>query len=195
MTLNNKVRVRFAPSPTGNLHIGGARTALFNYLFARRHGGTFVLRIEDTDRERSTEEFTTSIMDGMRWLGMEWDEGPFHQFERLKDYQEQVQKLLDEGKAYRCYCTSVELEAKRQAALKTGKKPKYDGTCRQGQPSTAGGKPFCIRFKAPEEGTTKFTDICRGEMQFDNKNSTTLSLQEATARRHITLPSWWTMYS
>ena len=169
MNTNKNIRVRFAPSPTGNLHIGGARTALFNYLFARRYGGAFVLRIEDTDRERSTEEFTKSIMEGMHWLGMEWDEGPFHQFERLKFYQEQVQKLMDEGKAYRCYCTAEELEAKRKAALKSGKKPKYDGTCRSSQRSAVSGQPFCIRFKAPEEGTTKFTDICRDEMQFDNK--------------------------
>ena len=141
MVSKNKIRVRFAPSPTGNLHIGGARTALFNYLFARRYGGAFVLRIEDTDRERSTEEFTKSIMEGMHWLGMEWDEGPFHQFERLKFYQEQVQKLMDEGKAYRCYCTAEELEAKRKAALKSGKKPKYDGTCRSSQRSAVSCQP------------------------------------------------------
>ena len=171
MTTAKKPRVRFAPSPTGFLHIGGARTALFNYLFARHHGGTFVLRIEDTDRERSTQEFTDSIMAGMRWLGLEWDEGPMHQFERIKVYQDQVEKLLQEGKAYRCYCTAAELEAKREAAMKAGQKPKYDGTCRNldGSRVTGHGSPFCIRFKAPQTGITQFNDICRGPLSFDNK--------------------------
>ena len=171
MTTHKKPRIRFAPSPTGFLHIGGARTALFNYLFARHHGGTFVLRIEDTDRERSTQEFTESILAGMKWLGLTWDEGPIHQFERIKIYQEQVQKLLDQGKAYRCYCTSEELETKRAAALKAGQKPKYDGKCRHsGEPRIANREqPFVIRFKAPQTGVTQFEDICRGTLTFENK--------------------------
>lgn len=164
-----KLRVRFAPSPTGHLHIGGARTALFNYLFARHHQGVFILRIEDTDRERSTQEFTDSILKGMEWLGLEWDEGPFHQMERIELYREHVEKLLQAGLAYRCYCTSEELEAKRQAALAAGKKPKYDGTCRKIEARSTKHdrtitQPACVRFKAPTEGAVTFNDICRGEI-------------------------------
>lgn len=158
--MTNKVRVRFAPSPTGHLHIGGARTALFNYLFARHHGGVFILRVEDTDQERSTQEYLESIMKGMEWLGMEWDEGPYHQMARLEIYREHVEKLVKEGKAYRCYCTAEELEEKRRTLLKAGKKPKYDGTCREKIKKE--NKPFCIRFKAPETGALTFQDICRG---------------------------------
>ncbi len=162
-----KPRVRFAPSPTGALHVGGARTALFNWLFARHHGGSFVLRIEDTDRERSTKAFEDSILDGMRWLGLDWDEEPVHQSERTALYQEHVQKLLDEGKAYRCTCTPEELDAKRQQAMAEGRKPKYDGICREvpAHPD----RPAAIRFKAPREGTTTFHDICRGTITFENR--------------------------
>ncbi|MFA5812776.1 MAG: glutamate--tRNA ligase family protein, partial [bacterium] len=127
-----KPRVRFAPSPTGALHIGGARTALFNWLFARHHGGVFILRVEDTDLERSTKEFEQSILDGMRWLGMDWDEGPFYQTQRTDLYREHVKKLLAAGNAYPCTCTPEELEAKREQALAEGRKPKYDGACRNG---------------------------------------------------------------
>ena len=119
------LRVRFAPSPTGYLHIGGARTALFNYLLARKEKGTFVLRIEDTDVARSTQESVDAILQAMEWLGLSYDEGPFYQSDRFDLYKEKVQQLLDEGKAYRCYCTAEELEAKREAALKSGGKPKY----------------------------------------------------------------------
>ena len=125
------VRVRFAPSPTGALHIGGARTALFNWLFARHHKGQFLLRIEDTDRERSTKEHEQSILDGMKWLGMDWDEDPIYQSERTDLYKEHVQKLLKDGKAYKCYCTADEVNAMREKAMAEGKKPKYDGTCRE----------------------------------------------------------------
>ncbi len=162
-----KPRVRFAPSPTGALHIGGARTALFNWLFARHHGGVFILRIEDTDLERSTKEFEQSILDGMRWLGMDWDEGPFYQTQRMDLYREHVQKLLDEGKAYPCTCTPEELEAKRAQALAEGRKPKYDGTCRN-RPAQP-GKPAAIRFRAPVEGSVSFHDICRGTITFENR--------------------------
>ncbi|MBI4224659.1 MAG: glutamate--tRNA ligase, partial [Deltaproteobacteria bacterium] len=169
--MTNNVRVRFAPSPTGHLHIGGARTALFNYLFARHHRGTFILRIEDTDQERSTKEFLESILKGMEWLGMEWDEGPFHQFERLAVYREHVEKLLKAGKAYRCYCTPEELEVKRKALLAAGGKPKYDGKCRTGDRGlrTTERKPSCIRFKTPQEGLVEFNDICRGRIVTDRK--------------------------
>jgi glutamyl-tRNA synthetase len=149
------------------LHIGGARTALFNWLFARHTGGEFILRIEDTDRERSTKEFEQSILDGMRWLGMDWDGDLRYQSERMDIYKEHVQKLLDEGKAYRCTCTPEELEAKRELAMQEGRKPKYDGTCRD-KPAQH-GKPAAIRFRAPQEGITEFHDICRGTISFENK--------------------------
>ena len=129
MTFPN-VRVRFAPSPTGYLHIGGVRTALFNFLFAKHHGGRFILRIEDTDQGRSTEESIEAILDGMRWLGLAWDEGPFRQTERRGLYQEAVEKLLASKKAYPCYCLPEELEERRKRAQSEGRIPKYDGRCR-----------------------------------------------------------------
>lgn len=161
------VRVRFAPSPTGHLHIGGARTALFNYLFARNKGGKFILRIEDTDRERSSDECTKMILEGMDWLGMEYDEGPFYQSERTDLYKESIKKLLDDGKAYRCYCSPEELDARRQAAMKAGKKPKYDNRCRN---LTEGeSRPYTVRIKAPLTGTTGYHDICRGTITVNNE--------------------------
>ena len=162
-----KPRVRFAPSPTGALHIGGVRTALFNWLFARHHAGTFLLRIEDTDRERSTKEFERTILDGMGWLGLDWNEEAVYQSQRMELYKEQVQRLLKEGKAYPCTCTPEELEDRRQQALKQGRKPKYDGTCRKGPAHP--DRPAAIRFRAPMEGTTEFHDICRGTIRFENK--------------------------
>jgi len=160
------VRVRFAPSPTGALHIGGARTALFNWLFARHHKGQFLLRIEDTDRERSTKEHEQSILDGMKWLGMDWDENPIYQSERTDLYKEHVQKLLDEGKAYKCYCTPEEVDEMRKKAMAEGGKPKYDGRCRER--TDPPNLPYTIRFKAPLEGSTSFDDICRGTITTPN---------------------------
>ena len=125
-----EVRTRFAPSPTGYLHIGGARTALFNWLFARNQKGKFILRIEDTDVARSTEESTQAILDGMQWLGMDWDEGPYYQSKRFDMYREHAYKLLEMDRAYKCYCTAEELEQRRKDALAQGKPPKYDGRCR-----------------------------------------------------------------
>ncbi|RMG90513.1 MAG: glutamate--tRNA ligase, partial [Candidatus Dadabacteria bacterium] len=162
------VRTRFAPSPTGYLHVGGARTALFNFLYARHHGGTFVLRIEDTDRERSTEESTRAILDSMQWLGLEWDEGPYFQSQRTELYLEHVEKLLREGKAYRCDCPPEVVEAKRQKALAEGRKPKYDGTCRA-RTDVDPSKPHVVRFKAPQGGTTTVPDLLRGEVTYDNE--------------------------
>lgn len=155
------LRVRFAPSPTGYLHIGGARTALFNYLLARQQQGTFVLRIEDTDIARSTRESTAAILDAMDWLGLEYDEGPYYQSQNFPVYRRKVEQLLDEGRAYRCYCTAEELEAQREAALAAGRKPKYAGTCRErtDQPDA----PHVVRFRMPdEEGATGFTDRIKG---------------------------------
>ena len=161
-----KVKTRFAPSPTGDLHIGGARTALFSWLLARHEKGTFVLRIEDTDAARSTQASVQVILDAMTWLGMDWDEGPYYQAERASLYQEIAEKLLKEGKAYRCYCTPEELEAKREAAFKAGLKPKYDRTClgRVSHPD----RPSAIRFLSPDEGTTTVDDLIQGPVVFNN---------------------------
>lgn len=176
MSSLTKPRVRFAPSPTGYLHIGGVRTALFNWLWAKKTGGTFVLRIEDTDRERSTEESKAVIFDAMRWLGLDWDEGPFvggpHgpylQMERLALYQEFADKLIARGHAYRCFCTKEELDAQR-AALKA-RDPRapfrYPGTCRDREDSP--DKPFVVRFRAPSEGSVTYRDLVFGEITTPN---------------------------
>ncbi len=163
--MSEEVRVRFAPSPTGFLHIGGVRTALFNWLFARHNKGTFILRIEDTDRERSTEDSIQEIIESMRWLGLDWDEGPFRQMERQSLYAQKVQELLDGQKAYRCYCSPEELEAKRQAAQARKEKPRYDGTCRDRKdPPDA---PHVVRFKCPPTGNVVVNDLLRGNVTFD----------------------------
>ncbi len=166
--ISTQVRTRFAPSPTGYLHIGGARTAIFNWLFARRHNGVFVLRIEDTDRSRSTDESIDQIIEAMSWLGLDHDEGPYRQTERQDIYLKYVYQLLDDGAAYRCVCSKEILDAKRQEAQKAGKKPKYDGTCR-GKEITADCKePFVVRFKTPQEGVTEVEDLLRGTVKFNN---------------------------
>jgi glutamyl-tRNA synthetase len=163
----SKERLRFAPSPTGYLHVGGARTALFNWLLARRVGGTFILRIEDTDVARSTQESVDAILEGMSWLGLDWDEGPFYQSENFPLYRRYAEQLLAEGKAYRCYCTAEELEMKREKAMAAGLKPKYDGTCRDLTPQD-GQRPHVIRFRAPQEGVTSFNDLIKGGISFSN---------------------------
>jgi glutamyl-tRNA synthetase len=158
------LRVRFAPSPTGYLHIGGARTALFNYLLAKQQGGTYVLRIEDTDVARSTQESVDAILDAMKWLGLSCDEGPFYQSERFDLYKQKVEQLIAENKAYRCYCTQEELDAKREAAMKEGRKPKYDGTCRNRTDQPDG--PYVIRFKLPEnQEEVVFDDKIKGQIR------------------------------
>lgn len=160
-------RVRFAPSPTGFLHIGGARTALFNYLFAKRHQGVFLLRIEDTDQERSTKEATDAILDGLQWLGLQWDEGPFFQSQRSKLYKPYIEKLLDQRKAYRCYCTKEELETRRKEQLARGKPPQYDRRCRK-KINEVLDKPHVVRFLVPE-GCTQVTDLVKGDISFENQ--------------------------
>jgi len=164
--MTEKIRTRFAPSPTGFLHIGGARTALFNWLFARHNGGQFVLRIEDTDQMRSTDESTQAILDAMSWLGLTWDEGPHFQAQRVDLHREMVQKLLQEGKAYYCTCTPEELEAKRKEALATGKKPKYDGTCRDKNLQKTPGS--VVRFRGAQTGMTVVEDLIKGNITFNN---------------------------
>lgn len=165
--MNNPVRVRFAPSPTGHLHIGGARTALFNWLFARHHGGTFVLRIEDTDTSRSTDEYIEAIIKGMEWLGLDWDEGPYRQTARFDVYRSYVDRLLAEGKAYYCYCTPEELEQRRKDALAGGSTPKYDNRCRNLKAPVPGRTP-AVRFKMPQEGRTTVNDLIKGPVEFEN---------------------------
>lgn len=159
--------LRFAPSPTGFLHIGGARTALFNWLLARNKGGKFILRIEDTDQVRSTKESIDAILEGMTWLGLDWDEGPIYQTDRITMYREHAERLIREGKAYYCYCTPEELEEKRQKALQEKRKPKYDGRCRNLESPISGRTP-AIRFKAPQEGKTVLPDLIKGTVEFDN---------------------------
>lgn len=173
------LRVRFAPSPTGHLHVGNARTALFNWLLARGKGGTYVLRIEDTDTERSTRESETSILEDLRWLGLDWDEGPdaggafgpYRQSERFDLYRQVTEQLLAEGRAYRCFCTPEQLEAERQAALASGQPPKYSGRCRNVTPAeaesrVAAGEAAAIRFKVPESRDVTFHDLVRGDVTF-----------------------------
>ena len=159
------VRTRFAPSPTGYLHIGGVRTALFNWLYARHHNGTFILRVEDTDKERSTDESTAAILDGMAWLGLTVDEGPFFQSERYDLYREEAAKLLASGHAYKCWCTPDELKARRDKAQVEGRRPKYDGRCRRLEKEPDG--PFAVRFKV-EPGRTSFKDLIKGAISFDH---------------------------
>ncbi len=178
MSTTNNVRVRFAPSPTGALHIGGVRTALFNWLFARHHGGTFILRIEDTDQTRSTDESIKVILDGMKWVGLDWDEGPFRQTERMPVYQEHIDQLLKAGKAYRCYCTPEELEVRRKKAMAAGKPPKYDRKCRS-LTAPIPGRAAAVRFVSPDEGQTIVRDMIRGVVTFENQQLDDLIIQRS----------------
>lgn len=167
------VRVRFAPSPTGHLHVGSARTALFNYLFARHHGGTFVLRIEDTDTQRNTEESLSGILEGMKWLGLTWDEGPYYQSERVPLYREHLDRLVDKGRAYPCFCTPERLEQMRDDQRKRGEAPRYDGRCFHLSPEEQkakldAGESHVYRFRATSEGETVMQDVIRGEVVFPN---------------------------
>ena len=173
MTSASTPRVRFAPSPTGYLHVGGARTALFNWLFARHFGGTLILRIEDTDFERSSEEMVEGILTGMRWLGLNWDEGPFFQSRRLDLYKQTAEKLLASGHAYHCFCTKAELEQRRAEAAAAGRPPMYDRRCRGIAPAEAAarraaGEAAAVRFAVPDGGVTAFEDAVFGRVEFAN---------------------------
>ena len=172
-----KIRTRFAPSPTGFLHIGGARTALFNWLYTRHHGGEFILRIEDTDQQRSTDESTQAILDAMAWLGLNWDEGPYFQAQRVQLHRDMVQKLIKENKAYYCTCTPEELEAKRKQALSTGKKPKYDGTCRDKKLTKSTNS--VVRFRSRENGVTVVEDLIKGNIIFNNEELDDLIIERS----------------
>jgi glutamyl-tRNA synthetase len=162
-----QVRVRFAPSPTGFLHIGGVRTALFNWLYARQQQGVFILRIEDTDQSRSTDESIQAIIDGMRWVGLDWDEGPYRQTERMELYRSHAMRLLESGQAYWCVCTAEELEARRKEAEAKGLSPRYDGRCRNLGITQPSGEA-ALRFKAPQTGQTVVDDLIKGKIVFDN---------------------------
>ena len=173
MTSTAAPRVRFAPSPTGYLHVGGARTALFNWLFARHFGGTLILRIEDTDFERSSEAMVEGILEGMRWLGLNWDEGPFFQSQRLDLYRATANKLLSGGHAYYCFCTKADLEQRRAEAAAAGRPPMYDRRCRSidsyaAASRRAAGEACAVRFAVPDGGATAFNDAVFGRVEFSN---------------------------
>jgi glutamyl-tRNA synthetase len=178
------VRTRFAPSPTGYLHLGGARTALFSWAYARKHGGKFILRIEDTDLERSTAASTQAILDGMNWLGLDYDEGPFYQMQRLDRYREAADKLLRDGKAYWCYASKEELEVMREQQRARGEKPRYDGRWRPenakrlGLVAPAGAQPV-LRFRNPDEGEVTFNDLVKGPITIANREIDDLVLLRA----------------
>jgi len=177
MSINDNlthIKTRFAPSPTGYLHVGGARTALFNYLFAKKFGGTFLLRIEDTDPERSKPEYSEQILISMKWLGLDWDEGPYHQSERMHIYQQYTQKLLEEGKAYRCFCTPEELEEMREQQRQQGLPTRYDGRCsrltqEEIEERLNKGMPFAVRLKVPQDrGIIAWDDMVKGHIEINS---------------------------
>jgi glutamyl-tRNA synthetase len=178
------IRTRFAPSPTGYLHIGGARTALFSWAYARKHGGKFILRIEDTDLERSSEASVQAIIDGMKWLGLDWDEGPIRQTDRLLRYQDVAQQLVRKGKAYPCYCTREELDQMREEQRAKGEKPRYDGRWRpenvqaRGLQPPPGMKPI-LRFRNPDEGDVTFRDLVKGPITVSNSELDDLVIMRA----------------
>ncbi|MBQ8706864.1 MAG: glutamate--tRNA ligase [Succinivibrionaceae bacterium] len=162
------VKTRFAPSPTGFLHVGGARTALYSWLYARHHNGSFVLRIEDTDLERSTQQAIDAIIESMKWLGLSWDEGPFYQTKRFDRYNQLIDEMLADGRAYRCYCSKERLEQLRQEQMARGEKPRYDGHCRCCQEEHSPDEPCCVRFRNPDEGVVHFHDHIRGDVEIAN---------------------------
>jgi len=172
-----KIVTRFPPSPTGYLHIGGARTALFNWLFTRQKGGKFVLRIEDTDKARSSDETTKAIIESMEWLGLDWDEGPYFQSQRYDIHNTFIERLLSTGQAYHCHCSPDELERGRKAAMAKGLKPKYDGKCRDLGLGPAPGS--VVRLKTPKTGITQFNDLVKGHVRFDNEELDDLILRRS----------------
>ncbi len=177
------VRTRFAPSPTGFLHIGGARTALFSWAYAKKHGGDFILRIEDTDVARSTPEAVQAILDGMQWLGLDYDEGPFYQMQRMDTYKKTLQKMLDNGTAYYCYCSKEELEALRESQMQQNLKPRYDGRWRpevgKVLPTPPQDTPPVIRFKNPQAGNVTWRDLVKGEISIANQELDDLIIARA----------------
>lgn len=185
--MTEPVRTRFAPSPTGSLHVGGARTALFSWLFARHHGGRFILRIEDTDLERSTAESVNAILEGMTWLGLDYDEGPFFQTRRFDRYNEVIEQLLESGQAYRCDCSRERLEALRAEQMARKLKPRYDGRCRTRAVDPA--KPHVVRLRNPDTGGVVVEDLVRGRVVFDNAELDDLVLRrsDGSPTYHLTV--------
>ncbi len=165
----SKVKTRFAPSPTGYLHVGGARTALYSWLYSRHNHGEFVLRIEDTDLERSTQEAIDAIMDGMNWLNLGWDEGPYYQTKRFDRYNQVIDTMIENGTAYRCYCSKERLEALREKQMANNEKPRYDGCCRDHAHNHTADEPHVVRFRNPQEGSVIFDDKIRGPIEFSNQ--------------------------
>ncbi|MCT8248533.1 glutamate--tRNA ligase [Proteus vulgaris] len=165
----SKIKTRFAPSPTGYLHVGGARTALYSWLYSRHNKGEFVLRIEDTDLERSTQPAIDAIMDGMNWLNLNWDEGPYYQTKRFDRYNQVIDQMLSAGTAYRCYCSKERLEQLREDQMAKGEKPRYDGCCRSGNHNHTADEPHVVRFLNPQEGSVIFDDKIRGPIEFSNQ--------------------------
>jgi glutamyl-tRNA synthetase len=178
-----QVRTRFAPSPTGYLHIGGARTALFSWAYAKRFGGQFILRIEDTDVARSTPEAVQAILDGMQWLGLTYDEGPYYQMQRMDTYKKVIQQMLDQGHAYHCYCTKEELDALREQQMQQGLKPRYDGRWRpdtgKALPPVPEGVPPVVRFKNPQTGVVAWNDLVKGRIEIANEELDDLIIARA----------------
>ncbi|MFP3029600.1 MAG: glutamate--tRNA ligase [Arsenophonus sp.] len=181
----NKIKTRFAPSPTGYLHVGGARTALYSWLYSRHNNGVFVLRIEDTDLERSMQEVIDPIMDGMNWLSLNWDEGPYYQTRRFNRYHAVIDQMLTEGTAYRCYCSKTRLDNLRNKQMAIGKKPRYDGCCRLQPHNHTPNKPHVVRFRNPQEGSVIFEDQIRGKIEFSN-----LELDDLIIRRTDASPTY-----
>ena len=165
----SKIKTRFAPSPTGYLHVGGARTALYSWLFSRHNKGEFVLRIEDTYLERSTQPAIDAIMDGMNWLNLNWDEGPYYQTKRFDRYNQVIDQMLAAGTAYRCYCSKERLDKLREDQMAKGEKPRYDGCCRHGDHNHTPDEPHVVRFLNPQEGSVVFDDKIRGQIEFSNQ--------------------------
>ncbi|MGP1923710.1 MAG: glutamate--tRNA ligase [Arsenophonus sp. NEOnobi-MAG3] len=181
----NKIKTRFAPSPTGYLHVGGARTALYSWLYSRHNNGVFVLRIEDTDLERSTQEVIDAIMDGMNWLSLNWDEGPYYQTRRFDRYHAVIDQMLTVGTAYRCYCSKTRLDNLREKQMARGEKPRYDGCCRSHLHNHTPNEPHVVRFRNPQEGSVIFEDQIRGKIEFSN-----LELDDLIIRRTDASPTY-----
>ena len=183
--------LRFPPSPTGYLHVGGARTALYNWLYARQTGGKFILRVEDTDRERSTPEAVQAILDGMDWLGLNYDEGPYYQMQRMPRYKEVIQQMLSKGQAYYCYTSPAELDEMREAQRARGEKPRYDGTWRPEPGKTMPAIPAdikpVVRFRNPTEGVVGWKDLVKGHIEFSNTELDDLIIARADeiGRAHV----------
>lgn len=179
------IKTRFAPSPTGSLHLGSVRTALYSWLFARKHGGKFILRIEDTDHKRSTQSAINNIIKGMSWLKLDWDEGPYFQTKRLDRYNEVIDHMLSQGTAYKCYCSRLRLEQLRKAQIIANKKPRYDGYCRQQKKYHKNNKTYVVRFCNPQSGNIIFNDLIRGPIIFKNQE-----LDDLIIRRTDGLPTY-----